>query len=121
MGHQLRGAGVLYDSSVVHDGDLVGQPRHQGEVVRDQDIGEAEAFPKVLEQGGDLGLQREVQTGEGFIQDQKLGLERQGATNGQTLLLAAAELASRFGGGVGRQANGLHEPASAFEPRGLTV
>ena len=89
----LGGRADLLELALVHDHDPVGQGHGLLLVVGHEDDRDAQValnllqfFPHLL---ADLG----VQGGEGLIQKQQGGLEQQGAGNGDTLLLAAGELA----------------------------
>jgi len=74
----------------VHHGDLVGDLRHRAQVVRYQYAGERSTLLKVHQQIQNLRLNGEVQAGEGLVEDEQAGRERQAARNSQALPLAAA-------------------------------
>ena len=62
------------------------------EIVRDEQIGQAELVPQPLEQADDLGLDRDVQRGRRLVQHEQGRLQRQRAGNADALLLAARHL-----------------------------
>ena len=57
----------------------------------DDDIRQLKFILKVDQQVDNLGLNRDVQRGDGFIADNDLGVEGQGPGDADTLPLAAAE------------------------------
>src|SRR5262249_54922264 len=61
---------------IQHRGALAEMP-HQGEIVSDEQIGEAEALAQILEQVDDLRLDRHVQGGYSLIADDEFGIERE--------------------------------------------
>src|SRR5207248_1230443 len=102
----------------MHDGDVAGDPSGEGEVVGDENAGEVEAAAEVEEQGGDLGLQKQVEAGERFVEDEEARLEDQGAGDGEALTLAAAEAERGFAGGSAGKADEL-QPLEGFAAAGI--
>jgi hypothetical protein len=76
----------------VHDGDTVRDVPHHGEVVRDEDVREAEVGLERLEQVDDLRADRDVERRDGLVQDQELRVERERAGDADALALPAREL-----------------------------
>ena len=72
--------------------------RGHRQIVRDEEIRQAESRLQVQQQIRDLGLHGAIQGGQGFIEDQQLRFEHECACDGQSLALAAAE----FGGASSR-------------------
>lgn len=99
---ELCGAG--FDKMAqIHDGDLGGDVSDHFEVVGDKEVGEAELFLEAKEEGGNLGLDGGVEGGERLVADEEVGLEGQGAGNGDALSLSAAKLVGiAFLGGSGQ-------------------
>src|SRR5919108_1819881 len=62
---------------------------HDREVVRDEQIGQAELFTQILEQVDDLRLDRYVERRYRLVADNELRLEREGARDADALALAA--------------------------------
>ena len=62
------------------------------EVVRDEEVGQAELVLKVLEQVDDLRLHRDVERGHRLVGDDQLRLQRKGAGDTDALALTAGEL-----------------------------
>ena len=82
----------LDDLAQVHDGDPVRDVPHHGQVVRNEEVGDAELVLQVVEQVDHAGLNGHVERGDGLVEDQELGLEHQGAGDADPLALAAGEL-----------------------------
>lgn len=59
----LVGGADLADPTAIHDSDAVGQLRHHGEIVRDEQIGEPERVAQIGQQIDDGGLHRGVKRG----------------------------------------------------------
>ena len=83
--------GDLHQASRAHHRDAVGHVVHHREVVRDEDIGQAELALEVLQQVQHLGLHRDVERGHRLVADEELGLEGEGARNADALALSAGE------------------------------
>ena len=86
------GGAALDDATGLHDEDVVAEVMHQGEVVADEDQGQAQLVAQAHQEADDLGLERDVEGGDGFVGDDQVGLEGQGAGDGDPLALAAGEL-----------------------------
>ena len=55
--------GELDDFTEIHDGDAVADVLHHGEVVGDEEVGEAEVFLEIDEKVEDLGLDGDIESG----------------------------------------------------------
>ena len=73
----LFGRGRLDDSSRIHDADPVGPAGHDSHVVGDQQSRHAQAILQIVEQGQDLGLDRDVQGRRRLVGEQHLRLAGQ--------------------------------------------
>ncbi len=82
----------LDDAAEVHDQNAVGYLANQREVVGDQQVGDARRLLNVAHQVDDLGLDRHVERGHRLVGDDHLGVECEGARDGDPLALAAGEL-----------------------------
>ena len=82
----------LDDLAEVHHRDAVGDVPHDGEVVRDEQVSEAELALQVLEQIDDLRLDGHIERGDGLVADDEGGVDGEGASDADALPLAAAEL-----------------------------
>src|SRR5207248_135824 len=76
----------------VQDCYAIGDMPHHAEVVRDQDVSEMQGVSQIREQIQDLGLDRHVEGAHGFVENQELRLDREGARDADPLPLSAAEL-----------------------------
>ena len=76
----------------VHDQHAVGDVPDDVEVVRDEDVGEAEVALEVLEQVEDLRLHRHVERRDRLVADDQLRVDRERAGDADPLPLAAGEL-----------------------------
>ena len=65
---------------------------HHGEVVRDEQVGQAEPVLQVAHQVQDLRLDRDVERGGRLVADDELGVGGERARDGDALALAAREL-----------------------------
>ena len=102
------------DLAEIHDGDAMAHSADDGEVVGDEEIGEAEAILKLLEEVDDLGLDRDIEGGEGLIGDDEPGLDGEGAGDADTLPLAAGELVREAVSESGANADGVEQLRDAL-------
>ena len=65
---------------------------HHREIVRDEQVGQAEPLLQVLQQVDDLRLDRHVERRDRLVADDELGLDGQRAGDADALALAAGEL-----------------------------
>ena len=107
---QFRGRGELDDLAEVHDRDAVAHVLHDAEVVGDEEVGEPEVALQFQQQVEHLGLHRDIEGGDGFVADDELGLEREGAGDADALTLATGKLEGVAAQRVGGQA----DPAQQF-------
>jgi hypothetical protein len=91
--HQPVVATLLNHTAVVHDDDSVG-PANRLEAVRD--LHRRPSLGRVVDCLLHHLFRFRVQRRGGFVQQQDLGVRHDGASNGNALLLAAAELVSPF-------------------------
>ncbi len=82
----------LHDPAEVHDRDPVGDVPDHRQVVRDEQVGQAELLLQVLQQVDDAGLDRHVQRRHRLVEDQHLRPQRERAGDADALPLAAGEL-----------------------------
>ena len=93
---------------------------HHGEVVGDEQEGEAEAALQILQEVDDLGLDRDVQRRDRLVAHDQVGLDGEGAGDADALALAAGELMriARPARAAGRRRRGARARAFAL---GLAV
>ena len=82
----------LDDLSQVHDGDAVADVLHHAQVVRDEEVGQAELGFQLGHQVEHLRLNRHIERGHRFVGDHELGPEHQRPRQADPLPLPAAEL-----------------------------
>jgi hypothetical protein len=63
------------DAAEVHDGDVGGDVADDFEVVGDEEVGQAEVGLEVGEEVEDLGLDGDVEGGDGFVADDEFGAQ----------------------------------------------
>ena len=68
--------GLFHDGAQVHDGDLVGEVVHHGEVMGDEDIGEVHLLLEGFQQVEDLGLDGYVQGGDRLVTYHEIRVQR---------------------------------------------
>ena len=84
---------------------------NDGQVVRDEEVGEVEVALQALEEVDDLGLDRDVERRDGLVADDEVGVERERAREPDALALAARELVRVARRRVGRKPDDLEELA----------
>ena len=89
--------GRLDDRAVLHDGDPVGDLADDGQVVRDEEHGEAVAIAQFAEKMEDLGLYGYVEGGGGLVGDEQARAVDDGHRDEDALALAAGELVGIVG------------------------
>ena len=88
---ELIAAARLHDAPGIHDRDAVADVAHDGQVVGDEEVGDAEVALEVHEQVEDLALHGDVERGDRLVADDERGLQGQGARDADALQLAAGE------------------------------
>ena len=91
VAEQLARRRQLDQAAGAHHGDAVGDVVDHGEVVRDEQVGEAELLLQVLQQIEDLRLDRHVERRHRLVADHHVGPQRQRAGDADPLALAAGE------------------------------
>ena len=105
---------VFHDLAQVHHGDLVAEVLHHAEVVRDEEVGQAELLLQRAQQVEDLRLDGDIERRDRLVADHQLGLGRERPRDADTLALPAGELVGEQVHLVGAQADLLEERAAAF-------
>ena len=106
------------DPPKVHHGDARGDPLDHGEVVRDEQVGEAVIALQPREQREHLRLHRDVERGDGLVEHDELRLDRQRAGDRDALALPAGELVREPRGVAGAQPDLLERARHARVRRG---
>ena len=113
---QIGGSGVLHDPAEVHHRHLVGDVLHSRQVVRYEEVRQAEPLAEVDEQVEHLRLDRHVERGDRLVQHDELRFEHQGPRDRDPLPLSAGELvgiALERRGGHARAVEGLFDAMEA--------
>ena len=113
-GQQALGGAGFDELAVLHHRDLVRQVLDDAEVVRDEEIGDAELLLQLLQQVEDLRLHRDVERRGRLVADDQPRLDRQRARDGDALALAAGELVRIARQRVAPQADLLEQRGDAL-------
>src|SRR5690606_8596931 len=100
---------ALDDLAVVHDGDGLADVADDGQVVGDEDEGEAVLVDEVGQQVEDLPAYGHVERADGLVGDEHGGTGGERAGDGDALALPAGELVGVAFGGGGRQPDLVEE------------
>ena len=82
----------LDDVPEIHDGNPVGDVPHDRQIVRDEQVREAELLLQILHQVDHLRLNRDVERAHRLVGDDDLRIGRERAGDADALTLAAGEL-----------------------------
>ena len=82
-------AAVFDEFSVLHDGDVVADGADDGEVVADEDVGQSVFGLESAQQFDDFDLDGAVEGRGGFVEEDELGPQDEGAGDGDALALSA--------------------------------
>jgi len=85
----LAAGGQFDQSAAVHYPDTARDVLDHRQAVRDEQIGKAQLLLQVLKQVNDLGLDRDVERGDGLVANYEAWIERQRAGYSDPLALAA--------------------------------
>ena len=108
-GEELLFVRHLDEPAQVHHTHLVGHMAHDGEVVADEEVGQALLALQVFHDVEHLRLHTHIECRRGFVTHQEFGLRGQGAGDGNTLALATRKLVWVLAHVQGRQAHGLQQ------------
>src|SRR5579859_4468769 len=108
IGKELDSRRGFDDTAQIHDGDAIADVLDHAEIVTDEQIGETEIAAQLHEEIDDLRLDRHVERSDRFVTDQEIRLDRERASNANTLTLAAGKLMRKARAEIGIQANALH-------------
>jgi len=111
---QFALGGEFHDVSEVHDGYPVADVAHNGKVVGDEKVGQAEPVLEILEEVQHLGLYGDIEGGERFVADDEIRIESQGTRDAYALALASTEFVGIPSRVFRAQADDFHEVAQPF-------
>src|SRR5579872_63880 len=103
----------LDEPAKIENADAAHEIAHETEIVRDEDVGEAERAAEVDQELDDLRLDRDVERGSRLVKHQKLRLRGERARDRHPLLLPAGELVGVTDAEVGRQLDEIDEARDA--------
>jgi hypothetical protein len=96
----LLGSANFQELAGAHDGDALGDLGHYGQAVRNENIRQREFALELLQREEDLSADGNVERRDGFIGNDELRLEYQGASDADALALAAGEFVGVAAHGV---------------------
>ncbi len=108
------GFGQFHDFAEVHDHHAAADVLDHGEIVRNEQIGDAALLLEVAQQVDDLRLHGDVERADGFVADDEFGFHGEGAGDADALALAAAEFVGITPGVRGVQPDGLEQFGDAL-------
>jgi hypothetical protein len=114
IGDDSGGRADLDDLAEVHDGNSVAHVSHDGQVVGDEETGDAEALLERPEQIEHLGLNGNVECGNGLVADNEIGFDSERPRDTDTLALPAAELVGVAARVFGPQADDVEQLVDAL-------
>lgn len=118
---ELARRGLLDALAHVEHGDLVGDVLDDGEVVRDEHVGQAHLVLQVHQQVEYLRLDADVERGHGLITDDETGLHGERPGQAHALAAAAVQLMRIAVHQPGGQAGYVHQLAHAVLQIGLVL
>jgi hypothetical protein len=101
----LLGRAFLDDRAGLHHDHPVAEQPHHVEIVRDEEIAHAEPPLQLLQQVQHHRLHRDVERRRRLVQDDEIGVERDGARNADARLLPARKLVRKAVDQFDRQAD----------------
>jgi hypothetical protein len=111
----ISGAG-LHDFAQVHDGDAVADVLDDGEVVGDEEVGEREFLLELFEEVDDLCLDRDVEGGDGFVEDEELRIQGERSGDADALALTTGELVGEAAAEFAAEADELEKFVDSLAP-----
>ena len=107
----LAGRAMLDEAAHIHDRHFVADMANHGEIMGDDEIGEAELALQPRHQVQDLALDRDVEARRRLVGDDELGREGDGPGDADAARLAAGELVGIAPGEILRQPHQGQEPS----------
>ena len=101
------GRALLHDATLVNDRHFIAHMVHHGQVMADEQVGQAELLRQVLHQVEYLRLHRDIERADRFVGHHQAGAGDEGAGHGNPLALAAGELMGKLVEVAGAQAHRL--------------
>lgn len=114
------GVAIFDDFTFVHDGYVIRHVVNNGEVVGNEDHGEFHFSDELLEEIEDLGLDGDIQRGDGLVCDDEVWFRGECAGDGDSLALSAGELMWVLAAEAGIQSDSFHEGVDGVLQGGFT-
>src|SRR5699024_5245938 len=92
IAEDLIGHAVLYLFAAAQHADGIGDLAYHRKIVRDEDIGQAQILLQLIQQADDLGLHRDIQSGDSLIQNHEFRFDDKRPGNRNALALASRKL-----------------------------
>ena len=92
IGEQLIRGSQLHHLAEVHNADTVGEVLNDAQVMGDEQNRQTQLLTQVVQQVDDLRLNGNIQSGDGLVGDQQLGVHDDRTGDADTLTLATGEL-----------------------------
>ena len=108
----------LHDLPQIHHRDPVAQVFDHPQVVRDEEIRQPELLLNVREQVDDLGLDGDVERGDGLVADDQVGFQGESPGDADALPHASRELVRHTPGQLRVETDDAHEFRDAALPLG---
>ena len=117
--HEGFGFAQFNNFALSHDGNAVGKIANNREVVGHEEHGEMELATQFLQEIDDLGLDADIQCGDGFVCNEEPWFRPEGAGDGDALALATGKFVRVFQGSRGIEADAFQQiadeaPAGSF-------
>ena len=116
-GEHVAGRPFLDHAPEVHDVDAVAQVTHDGEVVRDHEVGDSRLLLELDEQVEDLRLDDHVERRGGLVEDEEAWPGRESARDHHALCLSARQLVRQPALEILRQPDAGEQVADAIAKR----
>jgi hypothetical protein len=106
---QFRGLPNLHDLAQIHDGHSVAHVLHDGQIVGDEEVCEAQFILQTAKKVEDLRLHGHIEGGHRLVTDDEFRLDGQGSGDTDSLALTATELVGIAVHVFGQKAHELEE------------
>ena len=120
LGRPVNGFRVrhFHDFTEVHDRYAVGDVLDHRQVMGNEEVGELAFLLEFQQQVEHLGLDGYVQRGDGFVQNDEAGVQREGARDADALALAPGEFKGEAVNGAVRHSYAVQQATHPFPARG---
>ncbi len=113
---KFRGRREFDDLAEIHHGDAVAHVFHDIEAVGDEEITQAHIALQIEQEIEHLALHGDIERGDGFVTDDELGLQCNGARDANALALPTAEFEREAVGRGGAEADFVEQISHPLPP-----